>query len=98
MATKCRLPAADAEWLDAQGWDDYQGKIDAGKMRRMIILSILVQQDRHIFGNGASAGAGVKFNKAGISIDYAFSGISYLENIHRFSIGYKLDHLVLWGE
>lgn len=80
-----------------KGWDDYQRKIDADEDatgENPFYEYPLFSKTGTFFGNGASAGAGVKFNKIGLSIDYAFSGISYLENIHRFSIGYKLDHLI----
>jgi hypothetical protein len=80
-----------------KSWDDYQGKIDAGQdagSENPFYEYPLFSKSGTFFGNGATMGAGVKFAKVGVTVDYAFTGISYLDNIHRFSIGYKLDHLV----
>jgi len=41
------------------------------------------------FGNGATIGGGARFERLGISIDYAFTGIAFLGDIHRFSVTYQ---------
>jgi hypothetical protein len=73
-------------------WFDYQGKIDEGQdatNRDPFMEYPLISNDGKFFQNGATIGAGVKLTKIGLTIDYAFTGISYLDNIHRFSLGYK---------
>jgi hypothetical protein len=79
-------------------WDDYQRKIDAGEDasgRDPFYEYPLFSKGGTFFGNGGTAGAGLKFPQAGLTLDYAFTGISFLENIHRFSIGYRFKHSLL---
>jgi hypothetical protein len=74
------------------GWEDYEAKINAGqdaKNRDPFYEYPLFSTDGNFFQNGATVGAGVNFQSVGLTIDYAFTGISYLDNIHRFSLGYK---------
>jgi hypothetical protein len=74
------------------GWGDYEKKIDAGedaKDRDPFYEYPLFSTGGEFFQNGATLGAGVKLEKLGLTIDYAFTGISFLDNIHRFSLGYK---------
>ena len=51
----------------------------------------LFSKDGEFFQNGATLGAGIKIPRAGISLDYAFSGISYLDYVHRFSLSYRFN-------
>ncbi|MFH1010474.1 MAG: PorV/PorQ family protein, partial [bacterium] len=41
------------------------------------------------FQNGATIGGGARFERIGLSIDYAFTGIAFLGDIHRFSLTYQ---------
>jgi hypothetical protein len=77
-------------------WEAYQKKIDAGEDATGTDpwLEYPVFGGGEFFQNGATIGAGVKLEKLGLTIDYAFTGISYLDNIHRFSLGYKFPKLL----
>ncbi len=78
-------------------WKDYQGDIDAGrdaKNHDPFMEYPLFSETGDFFGNGATIGAGVKLPKLGLTIDYAYTGIAYLDNIHRFSLGYKFPKLI----
>jgi hypothetical protein len=79
-----------------KSWDEYQRKINAGEDATGIdpFLEYPIFGGGKFFQNGATIGAGVKLDKVGLTIDYAFTGISYLDNIHRFSIGYKFRKLL----
>jgi hypothetical protein len=80
------------------GWNDYRERIDAGEDasdRDPFYEFPLFSTNGTFFGNGATAGAGLKFPKAGLTLDYAFTGISFLENIHRFSLGYRFKNSLL---
>ncbi|MBU0507766.1 PorV/PorQ family protein [bacterium] len=83
--------------INRYGWGDYQRKIQAGQDasdRDPFYEFPLFSKSGEFFQNGATVGAGVKLPQVGLTIDYAFTGIAYLENIHRFSIGYKFDRLL----
>ncbi len=41
------------------------------------------------FQNGATIGGGARFEHIGLSIDYAYTGIAFLGDIHRFSLTYQ---------
>ena len=72
-------------------------EIDANRTLRTTIRIIeypLFSETGNFFGNGATIGAGVKLPKIGLTIDYAYTGIAYLDNIHRFSLGYKFPKLI----
>ncbi|MFZ5432798.1 MAG: PorV/PorQ family protein [Calditrichota bacterium] len=76
-------------------WDDYQRKIDAGEDatgKDPFYEFPLFSETGKFFQDGASIGAGVKIPNMGLTIDYAFAGISYLDYIHRFSIGYRFSN------
>jgi hypothetical protein len=78
-------------------WEDYQRKVDRGEdatNRDPFLEYPLFSETGKFFQDGAALGAGVKLAKIGLTIDYAFTGISYLDYIHRFSIGYKFKKLV----
>jgi len=77
-----------------KSWDEFQEKVQAGEDATGIDPFYeypLFSRNGTFFGNGATAGAGIKFPSAGLSIDYAFTGISFLDNIHRFSLGYRFQ-------
>ena len=78
-------------------WEDYQRKVQAGEdaeSRDPFIEYPLFSETGKFFQNGATIGAGVKLPGIGLTIDYAFTGIAYLDNIHRFSLGYKFPKLL----
>ncbi|MBI5058174.1 PorV/PorQ family protein [candidate division KSB1 bacterium] len=80
--------------LTRKGWDEYQRKIEAGEdatSENPFYEYPLFSKTGKFFQNGASVGAGLKFDKIGLTIDYAFNGIAYLDNIHRFSLGYRFN-------
>jgi len=77
-------------------WADYQAKIDAGedaRNRDPFYEYPLISETGKFFQNGATIGAGIKLPNSGLSLDYAFTGIAYLDNIHRFSLSYKFNRL-----
>jgi len=77
-------------------WADYQGKIEAGEdasNRDPFYEYPLFAGEGTFFENGGSIGAGIKLNKVGLTVDYAFTGIAFLDSIHRFSMGYKFNRL-----
>jgi hypothetical protein len=79
-----------------KSWNDYRSKIERGEdatSENPFYEFPLFSHDGEFFQNGASIGAGLKFDKVGLMIDYAFTGITFLENVHRFSIGYKFKRL-----
>jgi long-subunit fatty acid transport protein len=78
-------------------WDDYQTRIDAGQDATNFdpYAEYPIVGGGKFFQNGATIGGGVKLAKLGLSIDYAFTGITYLDNIHRFSLGYKFKKSIL---
>jgi hypothetical protein len=83
--------------LHRWNWEDYQQKIQAGEDaegRDPFIEYPLFSETGKFFQNGATVGAGVKLPGIGLTIDYAFTGISYLDNIHRFSLGYKFPKML----
>ena len=55
----------------------------------------LFSKNGTFFGNGATAGAGLNLPAAGLTLDYAFTGISFMDNIHRFSLGYRFSNSLL---
>lgn len=74
------------------GWDEYENLILAGKdakNRDPFAEYPLFSGNGDFFQNGATIGGGVNIEKVGLTIDYAFTGITFLDNIHRFSLGYK---------
>lgn len=78
-------------------WEDYERKIQAGEDasdRDPFYEFPLFSETGKFFQNGATIGAGLNFPRVGLSLDYAYTGIAYLEDIHRFSIGYKFDRLL----
>jgi hypothetical protein len=78
-------------------WSDYQKLIDAGQDaagRDPFLEYPLISETGKFFQNGATIGAGVKLEKLGLTVDYAFTGISYLDNIHRFSLGYRFPKVL----
>lgn len=78
-------------------WEDYQRKVEAGQDagdRDPFLEFPLFSETGSFFQNGATIGAGVKIPRMGLAIDYAFTGISYLDNIHRFSLGYTFNRMV----
>ncbi|RPH96435.1 PorV/PorQ family protein [candidate division KSB1 bacterium] len=73
-------------------WEDYQRKIDDGEDatdRDPFYEYPLFSETGKFFQNGATIGAGLKLHRLGLTIDYAFTGIAFMENTHRFSLGYK---------
>lgn len=79
-------------------WDEYQEKVQNGEDATGYdpwLEYPLFSKNGTFFGNGASLGAGLKLPSAGITIDYAFTSISFLENIHRFSLGYRFKRNLL---
>jgi hypothetical protein len=77
-------------------WEDYYKKIDAGQDARdkdPFYEYPLFSETGKFFQNGATIGAGIKLPRYGITLDYAFTGITFLDNIHRFSLGYKFNKL-----
>ncbi|HEY3296811.1 MAG TPA: PorV/PorQ family protein [bacterium] len=73
-------------------WDEYEKRILAGQDAKNydpFAEYPLFSPDGKFFQNGATVGAGFRFDKIGLSVDYAFTGITFLDNIHRFSLGYK---------
>jgi hypothetical protein len=74
-------------------WDDYESKVLAGKDAKDFdaFYEYPLIGDGNFFQNGATVGAGVKLGKLGLTVDYAFTGISFLDNIHRFSLGYTFQ-------
>jgi hypothetical protein len=82
--------------ITRKAWDDYRRKIDAGQdatSENPFYEFPLFSKDGTFFQNGASIGAGLKFDNIGLTMDYAFTGITFLDNVHRFSIGYKFKRL-----
>ncbi|MDD5089240.1 MAG: hypothetical protein PHI18_10665, partial [bacterium] len=78
-------------------WEDYQRKIDEGEDASSwdpFYEYPLFSETGKFFQNGATVGAGLNFQRVGLTLDYAYTGIAYLEDIHRFSIGYKFDRLL----
>ena len=75
-------------------WEDYQRRIQANEDATNddpYFEYPLFSKDGEFFQNGATLGAGVRIPSAGISLDYAFTGISYLDYIHRFSLSYRFN-------
>jgi hypothetical protein len=72
-----------------KGWEDYQKKIADGvdaSSENPFYEYPLFSKSGSFFGNGATLGAGLRFPSAGLQLDYAYTGIAYLDSIHRFSI------------
>ncbi|NUO19522.1 PorV/PorQ family protein [bacterium] len=81
-----------------KSWDEYRAAINAGEDAsgdNPFYEFPLFSRNGTFFGNGATIGAGLNLAKAGLTIDYAFTGISFLENIHRFSLGYRFTKHLL---
>ena len=84
--------------ISRQTWEDYRRKINAHEdatNTNPYYEYPLFSKDGNFFQNGATLGAGIKIPKAGITLDYAFTGISYLDYIHRFSLGYRFKRSIL---
>jgi len=84
-------------WTRAS-WDEYREDINAGRDasgNNPFYEYPLFSRNGTFFGNGATMGAGLNLPKAGLTMDYAFTGISFLENIHRFSLGYRFKKNLL---
>jgi hypothetical protein len=82
--------------ITRKSWDDYESKILGGEdatSQNPFYEYPLFSHDGDFFQNGASIGAGLNFHKLGLTVDYAFTGITFLDNVHRFSIGYKFKRL-----
>lgn len=78
-------------------WEDYQAKIVAGEDatgRDPFYEFPLFASDGSFFDNGGTIGVGLKLAKVGLTVDYAFTGISFLDSIHRFSMGYRLSRAI----
>jgi hypothetical protein len=81
-----------------KSWNEYQGKVQSGQDARgwdPYFEYPLFSKNGTFFGNGATAGAGIKLPSSGLTLDYAFTGISFLENVHRFSLGYRFKNNLL---
>ncbi|MBK6910363.1 MAG: PorV/PorQ family protein [bacterium] len=79
-------------------WDEYRDDINAGEDasgNNPFYEFPLFSRNGTFFGNGATVGAGLNLPKAGLTMDYAFTGVSFLENIHRFSLGYRFKKNLL---
>ena len=80
--------------ITRKSWEDYQQKIrnreDATDTNPYYEFP-LFSHDGNFFQNGATLGLGLKIPRAGLSLDYAFTGISFLDNVHRFSLGYRFN-------
>jgi hypothetical protein len=75
-------------------WDDYREVINRGEDAsndNPFYEYPLFSSNGTFFGNGASLGAGINLEKIGLKIDYAYNAISFLDNIHRFSLGYRFN-------
>lgn len=84
--------------ITRKNWEDYQAKIDAGEdasSEDPFFEFPLFSKGGTFFGNGATVGAGLNFPSAGLTLDYAFTGISFLGDIHRFSMGYRFNNKIV---
>ncbi|MDP8205503.1 MAG: PorV/PorQ family protein [Candidatus Electryonea clarkiae] len=71
---------------DRNTWDDF----DADKLNNNPYYEYPVLDDGFPSFDGVSFGGGLKFRQIGLTVDYAYTGISYFGNIHRFSLGYLI--------
>lgn len=79
-------------------WFKRQEKVDAGEGAENydpFVEYPLFSVNGTFFENGATIGAGARFERLGLSIDYAFTGIAFLGDIHRFSLTYQFKRNVL---
>ncbi len=80
--------------ISRKTWEDYREKIrrheDATNTNPFYEYP-LFSKDGNFFQNGATLGAGIKIPRAGISLDYAFTGITFLDYVHRFSLSYRFN-------
>ncbi|MCL4306456.1 PorV/PorQ family protein [bacterium] len=77
-----------------KSWDEYREAVSSGRDasdENPFYEYPLFSRNGTFFGNGATIGAGLNLAKAGLNIDYAYTGISFLGNIHRFSLGYRFN-------
>ena len=79
-------------------WKDYQGDIEAGKdAKDHDPLHRIPAVQRRLATSSATARPSAPASNCrglGLTIDYAYTGISYLDNIHRFSLGYQFPKLI----
>jgi hypothetical protein len=79
-------------------WFKRQEKVDAGEGAEgydPFVEYPLFSVNGTFFENGATIGAGARFERLGLSIDYAFTGIAFLGDIHRFSLTYQFKRNLL---
>ncbi|MCB9367347.1 MAG: PorV/PorQ family protein [Calditrichaeota bacterium] len=77
-----------------KSWDEYRTTVNAGEdasADNPYYEYPLFSRNGTFIGNGASLGAGLNLEKAGLTMDYAYTGISFLGDIHRFSLGYRFN-------
>ncbi|MBU1936515.1 PorV/PorQ family protein [bacterium] len=75
-------------------WFKHQEKVDAGESADNydpFVEYPLLSVNGSFFENGATFGAGAHFDRIGLAIDYAFTGIAFLGDIHRFSLTYTFS-------
>jgi len=68
-------------------WDEYQEDPQKDPFVEFPVLN----EHGNICLDGFSMGLGLRLSEAGVTCDYAWSGLGTLGPVHRFTIGYKLN-------
>jgi hypothetical protein len=68
-------------------WDEYREDPD----KDAFVEYPIIDEDGNFCMDGASLGFGLKLPQYGLNMDYAWAGLGTLGNVHRFTLGMKLQ-------